>query len=79
MSPLADRLAELRRHLAHLGALRPHVSRDAIERDLSLHNDVLFSPKLFGALALLEPELPAGALSEAFQRFGWPVHAGVPA
>jgi uncharacterized protein YutE (UPF0331/DUF86 family) len=43
MSPLVDRLAELRRHLDHLRALRPRVSREALERDLSLHNDVLFS------------------------------------
>jgi uncharacterized protein YutE (UPF0331/DUF86 family) len=43
MSPIVDRLAELRRHLAHLHALRPRVSRDALARDLSLHNDVLFS------------------------------------
>ncbi|MCU0670430.1 MAG: DUF86 domain-containing protein [Myxococcota bacterium] len=43
MSPIVDRLAELRRHLAHLHTLRPRVSRDALARDLSLHNDVLFS------------------------------------
>ncbi len=43
MSPLVDRLAELRRHLAHLRAIRPRVSREVLERDLSLHNDVLFS------------------------------------
>lgn len=43
MSPIVERLAELRRHLVHLRSLRPRVSRDALERDLSLHNDVLFS------------------------------------
>jgi uncharacterized protein YutE (UPF0331/DUF86 family) len=43
MSPLVERLAELRRHLEHLRGLRPRVSRAALERDLSLHNDVLFS------------------------------------
>lgn len=43
MSPMVDRLAELRRHLDHLRELRPRVSREALERDLSLHNDVLFS------------------------------------
>lgn len=43
MSPLVDRLAELRRYLDHLGALRPRVTREALEQDLSLHNDVLFS------------------------------------
>jgi uncharacterized protein YutE (UPF0331/DUF86 family) len=41
---LVERLAELRRHLDHLRAIRPRVSgRAALERDLSLHNDVLFS------------------------------------
>ncbi len=43
MSPLVDRIAELRRHLDHLRALRPRVTREALEQDLSLHNDVLFS------------------------------------
>jgi uncharacterized protein YutE (UPF0331/DUF86 family) len=39
-----ERLAELRRHLDHLRRLRPRVPvREALERDLSLHNDVLFS------------------------------------
>jgi uncharacterized protein YutE (UPF0331/DUF86 family) len=41
---LVERLAELRRHLDHLRALRPRVrSREQLEADLSLHNDVLFS------------------------------------
>jgi len=41
---LVERLAELRRHVDHLRALRPRVTgRDDLERDLSLHNDVLFS------------------------------------
>ena len=41
---LVERLAELRRHLDHLRAIRPRVTgREALERDLSLHNDVLFS------------------------------------
>ena len=43
MSPLVDRIAELRRHLDHLRGLRPRVTREALEQDLSLHNDVLFS------------------------------------
>jgi uncharacterized protein YutE (UPF0331/DUF86 family) len=45
MSPfLAERLVELRRHLDHLRGLRARVaSRESLERDLSLHNDVLFS------------------------------------
>jgi uncharacterized protein YutE (UPF0331/DUF86 family) len=44
MTYLVERLAELRRHLDHLRALRPRVTgAEALERDLSLHNDVLFS------------------------------------
>lgn len=44
MSPAAERLAELRRHLDHLHDLRPRVTGpDSLRRDLSLHNDVLFS------------------------------------
>jgi uncharacterized protein YutE (UPF0331/DUF86 family) len=41
---LVERLTELRRHLDHLRALRPRVTgREVLVRDLSLHNDVLFS------------------------------------
>lgn len=44
MTYLVERLAELRRHLDHLRQIRPRVvGREALERDLSLHNDVLFS------------------------------------
>jgi uncharacterized protein YutE (UPF0331/DUF86 family) len=44
MTYLVERLAELRRHLDHLRDIRPRVTgREALERDLSLHNDVLFS------------------------------------
>ena len=44
MTYLVERLAELRKHLDHLRQLRPRVpAREALERDLSLHNDVLFS------------------------------------
>jgi len=44
MTFLVERLAELRRHLDHLRALRPRVVRpDDLQQDLSLHNDVLFS------------------------------------
>lgn len=45
MSPyLVERLADLRRHLDHLRSLRPRVTdAQALEQDLSLHNDVLFS------------------------------------
>ena len=44
MTFLVERLAELHRHLDHLAAIRPRVvGREALERDLSLRNDVLFS------------------------------------
>ena len=44
MTHLVERLAQLHRHLEHLRSLRPRVSgAAALERDLSLHNDVLFS------------------------------------
>ena len=44
MSPLIDRLAELRRHLDHLRDLRPRVtSPEALRDDISLSNDVLHS------------------------------------
>ena len=44
MTYLVERLAELSRHLAHLRELRPRIGgRESLERDLSLHNDVLFS------------------------------------
>ena len=44
MTYVVERLAELRRHLEHLLELRPRVpDRAALERNLSLHNDVLFS------------------------------------
>lgn len=44
MTYLVERLAQLRRHLDHLSAIRPRVrGRETLERDLSIHNDVLFS------------------------------------
>jgi uncharacterized protein YutE (UPF0331/DUF86 family) len=44
MTWLVERLAELRRHLDHLRTLQGRVTgRAELERDLSLHNDVLFS------------------------------------
>lgn len=44
MTFLTERLAELRKHLEHLHALGPRVEdARSLERDLSLHNDVLFS------------------------------------
>lgn len=44
MTFLVDRLAQLRRHLDHLRELAPRVpDGSSLARDLSLHNDVLFS------------------------------------
>ncbi len=44
MTYLVERLVELRRHLDHLRELRPRVAGpESLQRDLSLHNDVLFS------------------------------------
>lgn len=44
MTFLVERVAELRRHLDHLHAIRPRVTGwQALERDLSLHNDILYS------------------------------------
>jgi uncharacterized protein YutE (UPF0331/DUF86 family) len=41
---LVERLVELRRHVEHLRKLRPRIpNHAALEQDLSLHNDVLFS------------------------------------
>lgn len=44
MTFLVERLASLREHLDHLEALRPKVEGpQSLQKDLSLHNDVLFS------------------------------------
>lgn len=53
MTYLVERLAELRRHLTHLRAIAPRVSdRAALERDLSLHNDVMFSLLMVAQLVI---------------------------
>jgi uncharacterized protein YutE (UPF0331/DUF86 family) len=44
MSPVVERLVELRRHLEHLEEIRPRItSADALHGDLSLSNDLLHS------------------------------------
>jgi hypothetical protein len=41
---LTERLADLRRHVDHLRALRSRVNdAERLRGDLSLHNDVMFS------------------------------------
>ena len=53
MTYLVERLAELRRHLQHLEEIAPRVTdRAALERDLSLHNDVLFSLLMVAQLVI---------------------------
>jgi uncharacterized protein YutE (UPF0331/DUF86 family) len=53
MTYLVERLAELRRHLAHLREIAPRVSgRAALERELSLHNDVMFSLLMVAQLVI---------------------------
>ncbi len=44
MTYLVERLAELRKHLGHLRGPEPRVEGpESLQRDLSLHNDVMFS------------------------------------
>ena len=44
MTFLVERLADVRRQLAHLEAVRPRVTeRSALVADLTLHNDVMFA------------------------------------
>jgi len=53
MTYLVERAAELRRHLDHLRELRPRVeSSQSLRRDLSLHNDVLFSLQMVCQLVI---------------------------
>jgi uncharacterized protein YutE (UPF0331/DUF86 family) len=53
MSPVVERLTELRRHLDHLRRLRPRVTgAAALQEDLSLHNDVLFSLLVISQLVI---------------------------
>jgi uncharacterized protein YutE (UPF0331/DUF86 family) len=50
---LVERLAELRRHVDPVRELAPRVpDRTALERDLSLHNDVLFSLLMVAQLVI---------------------------
>jgi len=53
MTYLVERLVELNRHLQHLRTLQSRVAdRIALERDLSLHNDVLFSLLMVAQLVI---------------------------
>lgn len=53
MTYLVERLAELRRHLDHLRDLTPRTPDGAaLRRDLSLHNDVVFSLLMVAQLVI---------------------------
>lgn len=53
MTFLVERLAELRRHLDHLSEVRARpLDRSALERDMSLRNDVLFSLLMMAQLVI---------------------------
>lgn len=53
MTFLVERLAELRLHLAHLEELRRSgVTVDGMRRNLSLHNDILFSLLMVAQLVI---------------------------
>lgn len=53
MTFLVERLAELRRHVDHLKTIAPRVrDRASLERDQSLHNDVLFSLLMIAQLVI---------------------------
>lgn len=53
MTFLVERLADLGRHLEHLRELAPRVpDRHALERDMSLENDVLFSLLMVAQLVI---------------------------
>lgn len=53
MTYLVERLAELRRHLEHIRALRNRVHSSAdLRADLTLHNDTLFSLLMIAQLVI---------------------------
>jgi uncharacterized protein YutE (UPF0331/DUF86 family) len=67
MTYLVERLVELQRHLDHLRELQPRVTgRESIARDLSLHNDVLFSLLMVCQLVI---DLSGEVASRAGRRF----------
>ncbi|MEQ1911354.1 MAG: HepT-like ribonuclease domain-containing protein [Vicinamibacterales bacterium] len=53
MTFLVERLVELNRHVEHLQTIAPRApDRAALQRDLSLHNDVLFSLLMVAQLVI---------------------------
>lgn len=70
MTYLVERLAELRRYLVHLRGLRPRVSGPAdLERDLSLHNDVLYSLLMVCQLVIDVAGELSSARGDAFEDY----------
>lgn len=71
MTFLVERLAELRKHTKHLREIRPRIAgRESLERDLSLHNDVLFSLLMVSQLVIdIAGELSARR-GERFESYG---------
>lgn len=64
---LVERLAQLRRQLAHLREIAPRVDgSETLERDLSLHNDVLFS---LLAIAQLVIDIAGGLVADEGHTF----------
>lgn len=70
MTYLVERLAGLRRHLDHLRDITPRVTgRAALDSDLSLHNDVLFSLLMVAQLVVdIAGEL-AARLGDRFEDY----------
>jgi uncharacterized protein YutE (UPF0331/DUF86 family) len=53
MTYLVERLVELKKHVDHLKAIGPRVTgREALDGDLSLHNDVMFSLLMMAQLVI---------------------------
>ena len=71
MTFLVERLADLRKHVDHLRELKPRVKgRQSLERDLSLHNDVLFSLLMVAQLVIdIAGELSARR-GDRFESYG---------
>jgi uncharacterized protein YutE (UPF0331/DUF86 family) len=53
MTYLVERLVELKKHVDHLKVIAPRVTgREALEADLSLHTDVMFSLLMMAQLVI---------------------------
>lgn len=78
MSPVADRITELRAQLEHLSLLQKRVgTAGQLKRDISLRNDVLFSLMMAAQLLIdisaqlsTEMNAPFGDYTEAVRNLG---------